>query len=70
MNENLLMALIADSDNAYELVMKLKRLKEAGYTHVKCTRSRVHIGKLMYEIVDMNKRGYKFSEILAELKRY
>ena len=70
MNDYYLNNLITQSDSAYDLVMKLKKLKETGCNYVKANNDKHKMGSLMYDIVSMSKHGYKYPEIVAELMRY
>lgn len=70
MNDYYLNNLITQSESAYDLVMKLKKLKETGCNYVKANNDKHKIGNLMFDIVSMSKHGYKYPEIVAELMRY
>ena len=70
MNDYYLNNLITQSESAYDLVMKLKKLKETGCNYVKANNDKHKIGNLMFDIVSMSKHGYKYHEIVAELMRY
>lgn len=70
MNDYYLNNLITQSESAYDLVMKLKKLRETGCNYVKANNDKHKIGNLMFDIVSMSKHGYKYPEIVAELMHY
>lgn len=67
MEEDKLKRLIVSSANSYELVQKLKRLKNGGSYRIRTDRSSVSIGKLMCIIVNRSKHGYKYHQIAEEI---
>lgn len=70
MYENTIRDLIRESKNSYELVMKLKHLKQGGSRRIKCTYKSISIGKLMFIIVSLSKNGYSYSDIISEVTSY
>ena len=67
MEEDKLKRLIVSSANSYELVQKLKRLKNGGSYSIRTECSSIPIGKLMYIIIDRSKNGYKYHQIAEEI---
>lgn len=70
MEDNYLNPLIAKSNNSYELVMALKKLKENGYTYIQASHDKHKLGNLMFDIVSMSKHGYSYKEIVTQLLHY